>query len=331
MKLSTMQAVVATVNEQWESPLADTLLAAWAHDAEPAKYWRASANFIFFFKQAGRDHVLRFNHASERTRDTIQAEIDYVNYLAAAGITVAKPIRSLAGHHVESSSTAHGLFHVVAFEALPGELLEFDTLTPEQFMRWGQALGKLHQAAQSYTHAGRPTWADHVTMVAETLSADEHAAHQALAEVDEQLKQCPIKPQNFGLIHYDFELDNLVWQAEQPGLIDFDDSAWYWFAADIAFALRDLFGDSAAKVDLQHPTFKQFIEGYRSVRPIDQAELDQLPRLMRLHNLISFAKLHRTLSVGPLVDEPAWLVALRQKLLAKMQFYRAEFSQPIQS
>ncbi|MCX6050843.1 MAG: phosphotransferase [Chloroflexi bacterium] len=329
MKLSTMQAVVATLNEQWESELANTLLSAWAHDDEPAKYWRASANFIFFFKQAGQQYVLRFNHASERTRDTIQAEIDYVNYLATAGIAVAKPIRSLAGNDVESISTAHGLFHVVAFEALPGQLLAFDTLTPEQFMNWGKALGELHQAAQGYNQKGRPTWADHVAMVAETLPTTEQAAHQALHDVHKQLSQHGVNQQNFGLIHYDFELDNLVWQAERPGLIDFDDCAWYWFAADIAFALRDLFDDRAAKIDLEHPAFQQFIAGYRHVKPIDQAELDQLPYLMRLHNVNSFAKLQRALAGGPAADDPAWSVGLRQRLLAKMQFYRDEFSQPI--
>lgn len=196
-------------------------------------------------------------------------------------------------------------------------------------MRWGKALGELHQAAQGYAQAGRPTWADHVTMVAETLPADEQAARQALAEVHKQLNQHAVNQQNFGLIHYDFELDNIVWQAEQPGLIDFDDSAWYWFAADIAFALRDLFDDKATKIDLQHASLQQFVAGYRSVKTLDQQELDQLPLLMRLHNLISFAKLHRSLASGPTADDPAWSVGLRQRLLANMQLCRDEFSQPI--
>ena len=33
MKLSIMQAVVATVNEEWASSLADALLSHWEHDA----------------------------------------------------------------------------------------------------------------------------------------------------------------------------------------------------------------------------------------------------------------------------------------------------------
>lgn len=53
MKLSTMQAVVATVNTQWESDLADEILQSWEHDGERAKFWRASTNFVFFFKKLG--------------------------------------------------------------------------------------------------------------------------------------------------------------------------------------------------------------------------------------------------------------------------------------
>ena len=81
MKLSTMQAVVATLNDQWESDLAEEILGRWEHDAVRAKYWRASANFIFFFKKLGQDCVLRFIHASERSVAVIQAEIEYVNVL----------------------------------------------------------------------------------------------------------------------------------------------------------------------------------------------------------------------------------------------------------
>mgnify|MGYP003410631024 CR=1 FL=1 len=75
MTLRLMQAVVATVNEEWESPLADEIVQYWAHDAGHAKFWRASTNFVFFFKPAGQDCVLRFNHADERTVEMHVGEV----------------------------------------------------------------------------------------------------------------------------------------------------------------------------------------------------------------------------------------------------------------
>jgi len=325
MKLSTMQAVVATLNERWESPLADEILARWEHDEGSAKYLRASANFVFFFKQANQKYILRFNHASERQEAQIQAELDYVNYLADAGLRVAKPVRSAAGNFVETVATAQGIFFAVVFEGLAGEQPEFEALTPAHFTAWGKALGELHTAAQAYLTPGRPTWQDHLTATANLLPAEEQAAQQTLASIREQLAQLAINEQNFGLIHYDFELDNLVWHEEAPGMIDFDDSAWYWFAADIAFALRDLFNDSAAQVDLQHPTFLHFMAGYQAARPIAASELALIPLFLRLHNLVLFAKLHRALTpVSPEGDLP-WVPALRSKLATVMQEYRAGF------
>lgn len=326
MKLSTMQAVVATVNQQWESNLADELVAHWEHDAGRPKYWRASANFVFFFKWLGQDYVLRFNHASERTAEAIQTELDYVNALAAAGVRVAKPIRSSAGRYVGSIATMHGIFHTVVFEALPGKQIDLEELTPDQFVRWGQALGELHNAAAHYTKPGRPTWQDRLTFIAETLPAEETLMRQVLARLTHELGQLPISDQNFGLIHYDFELDNLVWAGEQPGIIDFDDSAWYWFVADISLALSDLFGDSTSKVDFQNEAYLRFIQGYRTVRQIEQAELDLIPLFLHVHHLFDFARLCRTLTpINPSGELP-WMAELRNKLTAKMEFYRAELS-----
>jgi len=326
MKLSLMQAVVATVSEQWESPLADNLLQHWEHDAGHAKFWRSSANFVFFFKESGRDYVLRFNHASERTAEVIQAEIDYVNALTESGIRVAKPVRSRTGNYVERIATDQGIFYAVVFEALLGKHIDMEELTTAQLVCWGKALGEFHQAATHYTQPGRPTWQDHLAFIAETLPAEETAAWQTLAWLQQQLSEFPIDAQNFGLIHFDFELDNLIWDGDQAGLIDFDDSAWYWFAADFAFALRDLFGDSAAKVDLQHEIFLHFVEGYRLAKPINQAELARIPLFLRLHNLFALARLYRALTPVNPAGELPWMAGLRSKLAAKMQFYRAEFS-----
>lgn len=326
MKLSLMQEVVATVNAQWESDLADVLLQPWVHDVGRAKYWRASANFIFYFKRSGQDCVLRFNHASERTAEAIQAEVDYVNALAVRGVRVAKPILSMAGNAVESVETAHGLFHVVVFEALPGKQFELDELTPAQIFAWGEALGELHRATSGYAITGRPTWAEHLAWVAETLPADELAARRELERVQLALRQLPLDERNFGLIHFDFELDNLVWEGDQPSIIDFDDSAAYWFVADIAFALRDLFDDAADKVDPQHESYQHFVRGYASVRPLAQGELKLIPLFLRVHNLIAFARLQRALTPIDSTGELPWMAELRGKLAAKMDFYRAEFA-----
>mgnify|MGYP000897098384 CR=1 FL=1 len=240
------------------------------------------------------------------------------------------PLKAAVGratHGISPIAVGGALFDWAAhLAASPGKQLELEELTPDQFVRWGKALGEFHQAATHYTQPGRPTWQDHLAFIAETLPAEETAARQTLAWLQQQLGELSINAQNFGLIHFDFELDNLIWDGEQAGLIDFDDSAWYWFAADFAFALGDLFGDSAAGVDWQNESFRHFVEGYRLARPIDQAELQAIPLFVRMDNLFSFARLYRALTPVNPAGELPWMDGLRSKLAAKMQFYRDEFS-----
>jgi Ser/Thr protein kinase RdoA (MazF antagonist) len=326
MKLSVMQALVETVEHDGRSTVADAILRRWSHTEGTARFVRASANFLFTFQNAGRAYFLRFNHASERTAAYIQAEVDYLHHLAGQGIPVARPMRPLSGNDVEQVDTPQGRFQAVVFEALPWQHVALQDLTLDQLATWGAALGKLHLSAQSYTGAGRPTWSDHLAWVAENLPLSEIAARKTLESLEYQLQKLPIHAQNFGLIHYDFELDNILWNAGDLGIIDFDDCAWYWFAADIAYALRDLFDDAADRVNLDQTQFLAFVQGYRSAKEIDQEELELIPLFLRMHHLAMFARLLRALGSGAQPNEPDWLARLREKLLAKIAKYREGFS-----
>jgi Ser/Thr protein kinase RdoA (MazF antagonist) len=326
MKLSLMQAVVDTLNDTYASPIADAMLAAWAHDQGRARYFRASANFIFVFKREGQPYILRFTHTSERTANAIQAELAYLQHLAAHKVPVALPIRSLSGRDVESISTTLGVFHAVVFEMLPGEQFDVGDLSLAQFTRWGSALGALHQAAEGYAGAGRPTIHDHLRMLEQQLPAHEEAARRLLALLERQVAAMPTSEQTFGLIHYDFELDNLLWNDQRVSIVDFDDCAGYWFVADIAFALRDLFADQAEQIDVTETRFQAFVTGYRMMRSVTDEELRQLPLFLRIHNLVSFTKLLRAADIDDAHAAPAWVVDLQAKLLRKAQTYRDSFA-----
>ena len=58
MKLSTMKTIVDTV-----------------------KYYRASANFVFYFQKDGRDFYLRCNRADERNKVIIGEEIKILHII----------------------------------------------------------------------------------------------------------------------------------------------------------------------------------------------------------------------------------------------------------
>jgi len=179
----------------------------------------------------------------------------------------------------------------------------------------------LHTAMTGYPgKEARSTWKGHLDFAGRQLPGDSKALRDELDEITSSLTELPATSENYGLVHSDFELDNLVWQGESAGVLDVDDCSRMWFAADTAFALGDLFEDHP---NLDDERFLGFVEGYSACRPLDHDSLSRLPLFVRFDNLLEYARLVRTvdLEIGP--EHPEWLHALHQKLQQRMARYTA--------
>ena len=180
---------------------------------------------------------------------------------------------------------------------------EFDELDLPRFERWGQVVGHVHRASSGLKAAGRPAWSDWIARVRELIPAGESLAHRELDAVETGLRGLAVNENNYGFIHFDLELDNLCWENEQAGVIDFDDCGTHWYAADIAFALRDLFDNHCAQIDFKDERLLAFMRGYRTQRSLDDADLSALPLFLRMSNLVNFGRITRSLADGPLEGE----------------------------
>lgn len=322
MRLSTMWSVDRTVDASGRSPVAERILDSWPHDRGSARFFRSSANFLYVFRHEGGRRFLRFADASERSRGAIEAEIELLTWLDGTGIEVARPVRTHAGGFVETTETELGTFHAVVFEGLDGSQFEIEELDGPRFRAWGAALGRLHAALKRYPGAGlaaRSGWRDHLEQARRHVPVDVPAIRRELNEIASSLAILPEDRDGFGLIHFDFELDNLVWHDHDVGMLDFDDCARYWYAADIAFALRDLFDDGAA---LDDPSVRAFVDGYADECPLDHALVSLLPTFSRLARLLSYARMARALDLPSAPGQPDWLIGLTAKLQDRMEAYR---------
>jgi Ser/Thr protein kinase RdoA (MazF antagonist) len=226
MTLSTMKKVVETVNAEWRSPLAESILERWGYDPGSVYYFRASANFLFIFKRNEKTYFLRFSDATEKDLTSIGTEVRILNYLREQTVKVALPVKSLNGCEIETVETDIGTFHAVVFEALPGKQFETEELEMGQFFRWGNALGRLHHVFKnmpSDISEPRASWMTQLQDIKALLPKTEIAALQELDEIMELGKSLPVSDENFGLIHFDYELDNLRWDEDTIGMLDFDD------------------------------------------------------------------------------------------------------------
>ncbi len=103
-----------------------------------------------------------------------------------------------------------------------------------------------------------------------------------------------------------------------------DDCSYLWYAADIVFALGDLFEENIHGDDGR---FLAFVKGYSEHRPVDEQLPSLVPLFIRLGDLVKYARLVRAadLTVGP--EHPEWLRELSQKLHDRASAYRASIEE----
>ena len=241
--------------------------------------------------------------------------------MAEEGLAVVRPVRSHNERFVETVATDWGTFHAVVFDALEGTQFEFDELDDAGFQAWGAALGQLHATIRRYPSSvpsARPTLQDHLAQAKHLLPQDVPAVRDELHRLESSLDTLPLDRDTYGLIHFDFELDNLIWQGRTAQMLDFDDCSRGWYAADIAFALRDLFDAGA---DLHAPGGRAFLRGYAVHMPLADEQIARIPLFLRLVRLIQFARITRALDITKDPGQPDWLSGLIDKLEDRMNAY----------
>lgn len=317
MRLTTLWKVDGEIDVDGRSRIANELAQAWPHDAPP-RFFRSSTNFVYGFRRAGAPHFLRFAHDSERSREQIAAELELLSRLRSAGLPVAEPVAASAGEFVVSAETRLGRFHAVAFRRANGNQLQAKELDADHLRRWGATLGRLHahlKNDQSLPALARPSWQDDLRLVEGQLPA-EVAVEREFAAIDSALRELPTTSDSYGLIHGDFQLDNLFWNG-QIEIIDFDDCRYHWYLADIADAADDLPRDSAGSNWLG-----AFLAGYQEECALAEDLLSQqLGLFRRAARLCRYARVRRALDLALEPDHPPWLRRLHATLLSDVNAY----------
>lgn len=248
------------------------------------------------------------------------------------GFHTVSPVLSNNGNWVETINIAnHGRYYGVVFERAEGVSLSLEQMTGQQAEQWGKSLGSMHVLSESYIPgtAKRGSWLDALTFVSSILQhhPDEKSARQELEQVLSLLSKLPSDAEHMGLIHYDFQTDNLFYMEEESRFctIDFDDTMTHWYAMDIVSAISDLLEQKDDK-----PQRKIDHCGYRSIRPLDEWWVQLFPLFQRFSDLYSFARLLRSIKDMDSHLSPEWAIQLKDKLLKVSNKIRARFHPKIE-
>lgn len=279
------EAIVKQAAERFGACMSDLVPLRGGHSAK-----------VFEWGDAGQRYVLKILPSEYGSQaEAIRSMQSFLAWLASCHVPVVQPVLSRCANLLELIDFEDRRYLVTAAHMVSG--IRAETLTAQEWdldliLRLGQVVGQLHLASQSYTLADgavrNQAWDEvdncfnpHGDLL--SLDADMLARRQ---EAVQELASLPRDHADWGLCHLDLHFANFI---VEPGtrritLIDLDESAYGWFAMDIAMLLFDfvvLYGGAQTG-----PRSAEFLDallaGYRSIKPLAQSWVAKLPALLKL-------------------------------------------------
>lgn len=267
----------------------------YAFDKATLRFISDSTNQVYGFSRDGKDYILRVSRRPAEAVRQMNAEIDWLYFLAERGVGVSLPLRADGGGlSVFTTDADSGLgFILCAFETAKGRF--WDKNSPELwngrvFYNWGRAVGELHRLTKDYRPSdpldvrprftGREALSDSIRGCPELCRAADETSAEIMA--------LPSDADSYGLIHCDAHPWNFFIDGDRINLFDFDDSLYGWFALDIGVALyHGLWWGrkNDAGHDFTNELVKRFLDGYLSANALDGFWLSKIPLFMRYRQL----------------------------------------------
>ena len=299
--IADLHAMVGAALHRWRFPSDTTILLLNLSE---------NATFLLRDARVERELILRVHRVGYSSHAEIRSELAWIHALRSdAVIETAEPLAGVDGELIQRLDSPAGMAarHAVAFERLDGSEPDAGNDAAGWFEKLGALTAKMHAHSRQWTLPPgfvRKRW-DVDAMVGPrgywgpwrgAMGLDEQGAaiiEVAIAIVRRRLEVFGGGAQQFGLVHADFRLANLLVAGSHLRVIDFDDCGFSWFMYDFATSL------SFIEHDVRVPALRDaWVKGYRSVAPLSARELAELPSFVILRRVLLTAWLasHREIS-----------------------------------
>jgi len=275
----------------------------------PFESYVGCRNLVYEGKKGDLSVILRVSYHQDRTCEQIQAELDFINYLAANGVKAAVPLPSNSGRFVEEISFEGLPINLVCFKKgvgmrVPDNGYRYREGVPleEYYQNWGNMLGKMHRLSQVYQppspDVARPDWfeihADKLNiddLIPEEFPIVRKRIHDLLNEINGMAKA----KDSYGLIHGDFNDGNFTVDYDNGDItvFDFDDCCYFWYAYELAAAWeggigRAMFSELEDRKRFMDHYMENVFEGYARENKITDECLAQIPLFIKLIQVEEF-------------------------------------------
>lgn len=309
-------------------------LARYGVDPGQVKRLDGFESFIYEYTRAGQEYILRIGHSLRRSPDLIAGEVDWINYLADAGVSVARAVNSSAGRLVEAIEDGQGdVFLATAFEKAPGAPIQPEAWNGDFFERYGHLIGRMHALSRDYRPPKpswrRPAWNDQLLLDLEPwIPATEPLVKQKWAELQAYLETLPTDANSYGLVHQDAHAGNFYVDGDTITLFDFDDCTYGWYAYDIAIVLFYAVTGAEDRPAFTLDFMTRFLTGYAREYQLPSGWLAEIPHFLKLREIDLYAIIHRSFDVHNLEDPwvKRFMDGRRQRIEAGIPYIDFDFN-----
>jgi Ser/Thr protein kinase RdoA (MazF antagonist) len=307
--------------DQAASACAIAALPHWGLAGAELAFVAARENVVFRVQAPdGRRYALRIHRAGYHDHAELLAEHAWTTALSQAGIPTPRPVPTLAGEpyaRIAWPGADGGLRHVGLIDWIDGvpmtdaiargqadPVLLLEAIGSviagmhDQAVVWAMPPGFRRPLLDADGLIGEQPWWGSFWDLPEFDGAQARTVREGRARMHAALLAHGRHAGNFSIIHADVLPQNVLLRDGSPVIFDFDDCAFGWHAYDLAVALIGFVHD---------PRFEAIaaaaVRGYRRVRPLPGAEVEQLSRLLAARLLVQLGWLHhrvpRALRLAP--------------------------------
>lgn len=249
-----------------------------------------NATYLIHEQESGGEFaVLRISRPGYHRIEELKAEIVWLQQIRqTTDLCVTKPIAGKNGEYIQRVVGADSKeYFCIMTEYLTGAAPDEndECAAKKQFTQLGEITAKLHRQTQMWSGAGKlqrihwsydnmigatPVWgqwqaaADLTQGMIRTLTRTSEI-------IKKRLEQFGRTRDNYGLIHADLRLANLVIEGEQMKIIDFDDCGFGWHLHDLASAMSFI----EAKL-IMPELVEAWLNGYCKIRPLSLRECREI-------------------------------------------------------
>jgi acetylornithine/succinyldiaminopimelate/putrescine aminotransferase/Ser/Thr protein kinase RdoA (MazF antagonist) len=283
--------------------LARQALKSWRLADADLELVKHRENTVFKVKSSdGRAFALRVHQEALHSDAALRSELEWMQALHADGFRVPAVLPADNGNLFVETTVGELARRCSLLEWIEGDLLNELGLCErgmqaelcDRYRKLGALAARLHVQATGWTPPAaftRHAW-DEGALLGDEPRMGKFWEHPALTPQQRRsllearvalrgmLRQLGRTANNYGLIHGDFLPDNLIVAGGELALIDFDDCGYGWHLYEMATGLFP---------QVKQPFFDElvsaYLEGYRSVRALDESEAALLPAFIMICGL----------------------------------------------